>query len=145
MSRTIKSIHVDGEDLQYDYSGLANAPTVDSELSSTSENPVQNKVVDSSIAIKKYPTSVEGYYYAMMDSDKSPNTVVENAQLMASVALGCQNTIGNYGEFVAGKKNTVTGTFASALGKSNTASGSTSFACGGGEYLFWKCINNNRK
>jgi hypothetical protein len=132
MSRTIKSIQVDGENLQYDYNGLANTPTVDSELSSTSENPVQNKIVDSSIAIKKYPASVDGYYYALMDSVKSPNTVVENAQLMASVALGCENTIGNYGEFVAGRKNSVTGAFASALGKSNTASGPTSFACGGG-------------
>lgn len=132
MPRTIKSIKVDGEKLQYDYNGLANTPTVDSELSSTSTNAVQNKVVDSSIAIKKYPTSVEGYYYAMMDSDKSPNTVVENAQLMASVALGCQNTIGNYGEFVAGRENSVTGAFASALGNSNTASGAASFACGGG-------------
>lgn len=52
MSRTIKSIHVDGEDLQYDYSGLANAPTVDSELSSTSENPVQNKVVKAALDTK---------------------------------------------------------------------------------------------
>ncbi len=110
----------------------ANKTVIDSELSATSTNPVQNKVVESSIAVKKYPASVEGYYYALMDSDKSPNTVVENAQLMASVALGCENTIGNYGEFVAGRKNSVTGAFASALGQANVASGSASFVCGGG-------------
>ena len=59
MTRTIKSIHVDGEDLQYDYSGLANAPTVDSELSSTSENPVQNKVVKSGLdnKVNRYEAS----------------------------------------------------------------------------------------
>ena len=48
MTRTIKSIHVGEEDLQYDYNGLANAPTipsVDSEMSDTSINGIQNKVV----------------------------------------------------------------------------------------------------
>ena len=73
MSNTIKKIHIKGSDLQYDYNSLANTPTIpstvaelsdvgdyattayveskisalpiDTEISSSSTNPVQNKVI----------------------------------------------------------------------------------------------------
>ena len=108
----------------------ANKTVIDSELSATSTNPVQNKIVESSMAIKKYPASTSGYYYALMDSDTYPNTVAEGVDAKGSVALGCKNTIGNNYTFVAGIDNTVSGNNTTAVGQQNTASGNISFACG---------------
>ena len=108
----------------------ANKTVIDTELSATSTNPVQNKVVDSSIAIKKYPASVDGYYYALMDSDTYPNMVTEGADTRGSVALGCKNTIGNKYTFVAGIGNIVSGNNTTAVGQQNIASGDISFVGG---------------
>jgi surface protein len=63
MAKTIKSVRAGGKVVQIDYEALANKPTVDIEMSSSSTNSVQNKV------IKEYVDTANMYPIAYKTND----------------------------------------------------------------------------
>lgn len=99
--------------------------TVDSALSTTSENPVQNKVITNALSDKMNNTDPVGTGMFSM------NRLANSAIGANSSTLGVYNTASGSAAHAEGNGNSSTGQQSHAEGYTNTASGNNSHAEGG--------------